>query len=176
MGHTEPRRAWRAGEAVTYGDINPPSIDLDAPLEQRHPLGSLLRGMNWLLVIVCGLLGFIAMTLVFIGGAVGDIRDGAGGPRGNAIVSAPSRVQLVVWGGAPAAEAIGHIGYLDGSEAEYAPGAYDVTSLAGAQLQITAGPGETGCRIIVNNELVSEEIAFDHGQATCRWDAVGVRS
>lgn len=90
---------------------------------------------------------------------------------GLAVLTAPRRVQLQIVGGSPAAEVIGHIAYQDGTEAEYAPGAYDVTGLAGASIGFTAGPGETLCRIVVDNVLVAEEFAYSGGQAQCRWSA-----
>lgn len=90
-------------------------------------------------------------------------------PQGNAIPVAARRVQLQITGD-PYAEVIGHIGYLDGSESEYAPGVYSVTALAGARIELTADSGFSTCRIIVDGDMVSEQTAVNQQTVTCHWE------
>ena len=80
-------------------------------------------------------------------------------------------VRLVVIGTEPAAEVQAHLAFLDGDERDITPGAYELANLRSLAMQITAGPGETGCRVIVDNVLVAEEITYDHGVVTCAWAA-----
>lgn len=132
----------------------------DRTPEVLATLRGIRHGVAWLCAVVTAFVVFAAAE---------QYRSHAGHSGGGAILAAPSRVQLQIVG-VNAAEAIGHIGYLDGSEAEFAPGEYDVTSLAGASLEFTAGPGETLCRIVVDGVMVAEEFAADHGTAECRWN------
>lgn len=100
-------------------------------------------------------------------------------PGANSVVpavttGAPTVVELSVFGPGPAAEAIAHIAYVDGSENELPPGTYRLSGLAGAQMQIMSEDSEepAGCRIVVDNVIRAEAVADQDGHAAvCRWEA-----
>lgn len=121
------------------------------------------------LIAIC--LAFTALCALFSGIVLARVTASPAPGVVTPIAGRTYAVRLVVIGSEPAAEVQTHLAFLDGDERDIAPGAYELANLRSLAMQITAGPGETGCRVIVDNVRVAEEITYDHGVVTCSWTA-----
>lgn len=141
------------------------TIDLDAvpsaPVAHAR-YGQVLHGIRALLAFIA----FLLATLVVLAVAT------AMGAVPPAPSSLPTSVQLVIPAERdPAAEAMGHLIYADGTEHDVTAGTYS-GDIVGVRFQVAAGDdGTTGCRILVNNARVAEEVAFAGEVTMCSWNA-----
>lgn len=157
-----------AEEAQRY---TPRTIDLSTPAGPVSPkvlatreYGRVLHQIRTAVFTACLLMaGILAMSIV--------IADRLTAP-GALVPSGPTGVQLVVTHD-PAVEAWAHVTYADGTERDYPPGAYRGDGVVAVVFTVAADAGavQTGCKIIVDNARVSEEIAVAGETATCRWSA-----
>lgn len=149
----------------------PRTIDLSAPAVKPLSLLRATRDYGRVLHQIRTITGVCAALLALAVALLALVVDRLDAP-GALVPSGPTGVQLIVTHD-PAAEAYAHVTYADGTERDYAPGSYRGDGIVAVAFTVAADPDTpvTGCKIVIDNARVAEEIATAGQSATCRWVA-----